>query len=86
MPELCRFYGITIRIYYGDHSPPHFHAIYEGDEVQINIDTLRVMKGEIRHRALMLVLEWAARHQAELLRAWHLASQNQQPDRIAPLE
>ena len=28
MPELSRFYGIVIRMYYDDHGPPHFHAYY----------------------------------------------------------
>ena len=86
MPELCRFYGITIRMYYGDHSPPHFHAVYEGNEIQVDINTLQVIRGEVRQRARMLILEWASLHRAELLRAWQLASQNQQPDKIAPLE
>lgn len=48
MPELSRFYGIIIRMYYGDHAPPHFHAVYQGEEVQINIQTLAVMNGEMR--------------------------------------
>lgn len=29
MPELSRFYGIIIRMFYGDHPPPHFHAVYK---------------------------------------------------------
>jgi hypothetical protein len=62
VPELSRFYGIIIRMYYGDHPPPHFDAVYQGEEVQVNIDTLAVEKGRIRRRALALVLEWAAMH------------------------
>lgn len=86
MPELSRFYGIIIRMFYGDHAPPHFHAVYQGEEIQINIETLAVMKGEMRRRALVLVLEWAALHREELQQAWERASLNQEPSKIDPLD
>jgi Domain of unknown function (DUF4160) len=86
MPELSRFYGIIIRMFYGDHPPPHFHAVYQGEQVQININTLEVIEGQIRRRALALVLEWAALHRDELRQAWDLASQNQELPKIEPLE
>ena len=60
MPELSRFYGIIIRMFYGDHAPPHFHAVYQGDEIKVNINTLEVMEGDMSRRARALVLEWAA--------------------------
>jgi Domain of unknown function (DUF4160) len=47
MPELCRFFGIIIRMYFNDHDPPHFHAVYGEDEVLIEIDTLVVVRGEL---------------------------------------
>jgi hypothetical protein len=74
MPELSRFYGIIIRMFYGDHAPPHFHAVYQGEEVQINIETLA------------LALEWAALHRDELRQAWEQASHNQEPSKIQPLD
>ena len=86
MPELSRFYGIIIRMFYDDHPPSHFHAAYQDEEVQVNIQTLEVMKGRIRRRALVLVLEWAALHRDELRRAWDVAGRNQEPDKIEPLE
>jgi len=86
MPELSRFYGIIVRMFYGDHPPPHFHAAYQGEEVQVNIETLEVIRGKIRRRALVLVLEWAALHRNELRSAWSLASRNQAPDKIEPLD
>ena len=52
MPELCRFFGIIIRMYYNDHDPPYFHAVYVEDEVLIDIDTLAVVRGELPRRAL----------------------------------
>jgi len=62
VPELSRFYGIIIRMFYGDHPPPHFHAVYQGEQVQVNIHTLEVIEGQMSRRALALVLEWAALH------------------------
>ena len=43
MPELSRFYGIIIRMFYGDHAPPHFHAVYQGEEIKVNIHTLEAV-------------------------------------------
>jgi len=86
MPELSRFYGIIIRMFYDDHPPPHFHAVYQGEQIQIKIEILAVMNGSMRRRALALVLEWAALHRDELRQAWEQASHNQEPSKIAPLD
>src|SRR6266513_2220657 len=58
MPEICRFYGIVIQIYYGDHPPAHFHAVYGEHVAKIAIDTLQIIEGSIPARALSLVREW----------------------------
>ena len=68
MPELSRFLGISIRMYFDDHPPPHFHAIYAGAEVEIGIPPLTVLRGELPRRALGLVMEWASMHQQEFAR------------------
>jgi hypothetical protein len=60
MPELCRFYGIVIRMYYDDHLPPHFHALYAGHEAVIGIEALALIEGKLPPRAMGLVAEWAA--------------------------
>ncbi len=86
MPELSRFYGIIIRMFYGDHAPPHFHAVYQGEEIQVDINTLDVLRGSMSRRATALVLEWAALHRAELHEAWERASRNQEPSKIQPLD
>jgi hypothetical protein len=86
MPEICRFFGIIIAIYYDDHNPPHFHARYGGQKVSIEIQTLKVLDGEISPRALGLVIEWAALHKKELLEVWDLAKRNQPPFKIEPLK
>ncbi len=86
MPELSRFYGITIRMYFDDHLPPHFHAVYGGDEAVIGIDSLGLLRGRLPVRALGLTVEWASSHQAELQDAWNRAKRLEAPGKIAPLE
>lgn len=86
MPTVSVFYGITIAMFYDEHAPPHFHATYGGDEVLINIRTLRTYKGALPRRAMKLVLEWARLHQAELLANWDRARTGGTIGRIAPLD
>jgi hypothetical protein len=80
------FYGILIQMFWGDHAPPHFHALYGEYEVIIDIRTLEVLKGEMPRRALALVLEWASLHREELTEDWRLCELKQAPKKIAPLE
>lgn len=64
MPEICRFYGIIIRMNYNDHDPPHFHA-YSGEfAAVVDIQGQQVIGGRLPPRALGMVLEWTARHQS----------------------
>lgn len=85
MPEICRFYGIVIKIYFGDHLPPHFHAEYGAQEALLHIDTLAVIAGRLPPRATGLVMEWASSHQEELREAWKRAKNLQTPGKIDPL-
>jgi hypothetical protein len=85
MPTLSIFFGIVIQMYWSDHNPPHFHALYAEHEALIDIQTLEVLRGSLPKRALAMVLEWTQEHQAELLAAWELASRNEQPGKIEPL-
>jgi hypothetical protein len=68
MPEISRFFGILIRMYFDDHNPPHFHAIYAGNEAEIAIEPIEILEGKLPARAASMVFEWAALHQRELLR------------------
>ena len=86
MPEISRFLGIIIAMYYNDHSPPHFHDRYGEAKAEIEIQTLTVLAGKLPPRALGLVIEWASQHQEELLMDWELARQHQQLKAIKPLE
>jgi hypothetical protein len=71
MPEISRFYGITIKIFFGDHPPAHFHAIYGEYNALISIEMIAVIEGDLPNRAEKLVLEWAELHQTELLKMWN---------------
>jgi hypothetical protein len=86
MPTLSIFYGIVIQMFWADHAPPHFHALYAEHEALIEIRTLEVIRGRLPRRALALVLEWAAQHRDELMEDWKLCASNQQPKKIAPLD
>ena len=86
MPEVCRFYGIVISIYYNDHGPPHFHARYGSDQVMIGMDNLTVLQGRLSPRAHGLVIEWAASRNPELRAAWAAARRMDPIGRIAPLD
>ncbi|HMN71171.1 MAG TPA: DUF4160 domain-containing protein [Rhodoblastus sp.] len=86
MPTISFFYGILIQLFWNDHAPPHFHALYAEYEALIDIRTLSVIEGELPRRALALVLEWAQQHQAELQEDWDLCARNQMPRKIAPLK
>ncbi len=71
MPEIARFYGIIIKLFFGDHPPPHFHAVY-GEYVGLfNIETLEMIEGDLPDRAKKLVIEWAEIHKDELSEMWN---------------
>jgi hypothetical protein len=86
VPEISRFFGIIITMYYNDHTPPHFHVRYGHQKALIAIETLSVLAGTLNPRPLGLVLEWASQHQAELINDWQLARQNAPLESIEPLE
>jgi len=85
MPEISRFYGIIIAIFFHEHNPPHFHARYGNEWVVIDIRNLSVLEGRIPARALGLVIEWASQHRQELEKNWELAYQKKPLERIPPL-
>jgi len=85
MPEISRFYGIIIKMFYDDHNPPHFHALYGSYEVLIDLNTFAVFAGHLPARALGLVIEWATLHQNELLDDWRRAQGHEPLNKIDPL-
>jgi hypothetical protein len=85
MPTISRFYGVVIRMFHNEHAPPHFHAEYAGAVAAISIEELEVIAGVLPRRALVLVLDWAALHQQELMENWKLCLSKEQPKKIMPL-
>lgn len=85
MPEICRFYGIVIKMYFADHAPPHFHAEYAEHEARIAIESLAVISGKLPPRAMGLVAEWATLHQQDLSELWEKARRLEPLHRLDPL-
>ncbi len=85
MPEISRFLGIVIGMFYSEHGVAHFHAVYGEHEISVEVESGAV-HGIFPTRALQHVLEWAELHKAQLLANWDLARQGKTLDRIAPLE
>ena len=85
MPEISRFFGIVIKMYWDDHNPPHFHAFYAGEQALVDINSLSLFAGGLSPRAFGLVMEWATLHQQELLADWHRAQDQGSLEKIEPL-
>lgn len=85
MPRLSEFYGIAIYMYWADHEPPHFHAIYAGQEAQVSIASGRVIAGSLPRTAANLVREWAAVRGPELAEDWRRAQAREELLPIAGL-
>ncbi|MDZ7956393.1 MAG: DUF4160 domain-containing protein [Aulosira sp. DedQUE10] len=86
MPEISRFLGIILTMYYNDHPPPHFHVRYNQQKAIIDIETLAILEGKLSSRVLALVLEWANLHKTELMDNWEKARLNNPLEKIEPLE
>ncbi|MGA9351224.1 MAG: DUF4160 domain-containing protein [Anaerolineae bacterium] len=86
MPRISEFFGIAIYMYYKDHSPPHFHAIYAQYDAAVGIDPVEVLEGILPRRVQSLVFEWAAMYQDELQANWELARAGLPLQRIPSLE
>jgi len=67
MPEVCRFYGIIIRMFFRDHLPPHFHVEYAEYKAKINITDGEIIEGSLPRKALRLVQAWTEIHRDELM-------------------
>ena len=88
MPELCRFYGIMIKMLYSDnvqHNKPHIHAYYGEYDASIGIDG-ELLSGNIPVKQLKLILAWLAIHEDELYAAWNKAVRNEPFGKIEPLK
>ncbi len=70
MPEICRFLGIVISMYFDEHNPPHFHVRYNDYRAVMGIRNLNLLDGHLPAKVRGLVEEWAEQHQSELLKMW----------------
>lgn len=86
MPEVSRFFGIVVSMFYNDHPPAHFHARYGGHKALVAIESLTLLRGSLPPRVLGLVVEWATKHRAELWENWNLAREEGSLNKITPLE
>ncbi len=86
MPEISRFYGMVVAMFFNDHDPPHFHVRYAGFKAILALDTLDVLRGDLPPRALSLVREWARLHAEELQEDWQRARASQPLKWIDPLQ
>lgn len=85
LPEISRFLGIVVAMYYKEHGAPHFHAKYGGQRAAFSIRDLRLIQGRLAPRIVALVLEWAFEHREELLENWARLERKEELRKIEPL-
>jgi len=85
MPEISRFYGIVIKMYFNEHYPPHFHKEYQEYEAIMNIETGE-LTGKMSRRALVLVYDWLDQNKEALLENWKRIEERKPLNRIKPLD
>lgn len=83
MPEIARFYGIVIKMFFKpkEHEPSHIHALYGEYMGEFNVRTLEMIQGDLPNKAQELVREWLALYQSELQNMWD----QQQIRKLPPL-
>ncbi|MGF1635712.1 MAG: DUF4160 domain-containing protein [Cyclobacteriaceae bacterium] len=85
MPEISRFYGIIIKMYFNEHNPPHFHIEYQEYEAIMNIETGE-LTGKMSRRALNLVYDWLDQNKESLLENWQRVEERKPLNKIKPLD
>jgi hypothetical protein len=86
MPEICRFFGVLIQMYFSEKHAPHFHVRYAEQRASVDIETFGIVSGSLPPRVLGFVTEWAALHRRELIENWDRARRGRRLHPIAPLE
>lgn len=84
MPEISRFYGIIIKMYFNEHNPTHFHTEYQGYKATVTIEA-GIVEGKMPKRALNLIFEWLEIHREELLNNWKSIEESGEYSKIEPL-
>ncbi len=86
MPQISRFFGIIIYMFFDDHNPPHFHAHYADYKAVIGINDFALLEGKMPAKTLGLIVEWAVIHQKELQKNWELMEKDLPMKKIDPLQ
>ncbi|CAN2040990.1 Transcriptional regulator [Candidatus Magnetomoraceae bacterium gMMP-15] len=86
MPRICYFLGISIYMYWNEHAPPHFHAVYNDYGGVVSIKTGEVIRGKLPPKVSSLIKEWVKSNQTLLMNNWQLAQENKELKPIKPLE
>ncbi|MCF0204201.1 MAG: DUF4160 domain-containing protein [Muribaculaceae bacterium] len=85
MPQISKFYGIIIMMFFDDHNPPHFHVQYNEHRAIINIAN-GMVNGQLPRRVLSMVFEWLDQHKEELMENWDRLKAGKEPLQILPLD
>lgn len=85
MPEVSRFYGITVKMFSDDHNPPHFHAEYADSKATFSIETGQMIEGHMPPNKATLVTAWAIIHKGELMKNWETLTEGVGAKKIDPL-
>lgn len=86
MPEISRFFGIIVRMFFSEHNPPHVHAEYQGCKAVFDLRG-NITQGNLKSRtAVKLLREWIDLHADELREDWELAQAGKEPKKIDPLD
>lgn len=83
--EISRFSGVAIRMFFRGNAAAHFHAIFDDKKVVVGVSPVRIITGDIPASVLHKVIEWARRHQQELMLCWYRCKASQIPFKIEPL-
>jgi hypothetical protein len=85
VPRLASFDGVVVRLYFGDHLPPHVHA-YVGRvgrpgvrSARFSIDTGELLDGQLPSAKISAVRSWCAQHREALRVDWERARRYEHP-------
>lgn len=85
MPTISSFYGILVRMYFGDHPPPHFNVRYGGHKARFAISSGELIDGKLPAPAERMVRGWASLHREELEENWRRCEQRLALQPVEPL-
>ena len=84
MPTIATVFGMTIKMFYNDHQPPHFHVFAPNFTAYVELTdiAIRQVRGQMRRRDAVIIEGWARDHLAELWENWTRARQKRPLNQI----